>query len=103
MGDRAAQICAEWFVKCASVVLQARVPSRPPTAAAGKDRQNRWVRPRVSRAPTPFGRVFQKANTNALFSSHAKPKTRRFLFSERDRVARALRTRRRPSSRPPRA
>ena len=103
MGDRAAQICAEWFVKCASVVLQARVPSRPPTAAAGKDRRNRWVRPRVSRAPTPFGRVFQKANTNALFSSHANPKTRRFLFPERDRVARALRTRRRPSSRPPRA
>ena len=26
MGDRAAQIRKEWFVKCASVVLQARVP-----------------------------------------------------------------------------
>ena len=48
MGDRAAQIRAEWFVKCASVVLQARVPSQPPTAAAGKDRKNRWVRPRAS-------------------------------------------------------
>jgi len=51
MGDRAAQIRKEWFVKCASVVLQARVPSPSPAAAAGKDRQNRWVRPRVERAP----------------------------------------------------
>ena len=66
MGDRAAQIRAEWFVKCASVVLQARVPSRPPTAAAGKDRQNRWVRPRVPRARCRVPkRVFQKAETNA--------------------------------------
>ena len=60
MGDRAAQIRAEWFVKCASVVLQARVPSQPPTAAAGKDRKNRWVRPRVEREPMPFGHAFSK-------------------------------------------
>lgn len=51
MGDRATQIRAEWFVKCASVVLQARVPSQP----SQPDRKNRWVRPRVEREPMPFG------------------------------------------------
>ena len=65
MGDRAAQIRAEWFVKCASVVLQARVPSPSPAAAAGKDRQNRWVRPRVERAPDAVRTRFQKPKTNA--------------------------------------
>ena len=78
MGDRAAQIRAEWFVKCASVVLQARVPSQPPTAAAGKDRKNRWVRPRVEREPMPFGRArFGKKpkRTRERVSFHEKKKT----------------------------
>ena len=80
MGDRAAQIRAEWFVKCASVVLQARVPSQPSTAAAGKDRKNRWVRPRVEREPMPFGRAFSNNSkkpkrTRERVSFHEKTKT----------------------------
>jgi hypothetical protein len=96
MGDRATQIRAEWFVKCASVVLQARVPSQPPTAAAGKDRKNRWVRPRVEREPMPFGhpRSPPKAKTNARarFVPRKNEKTRetaRLRFFSRERPSRA--------------
>jgi hypothetical protein len=100
MGDRATQIRAEWFVKCASVVLQARVPSQPPTAAAGKDRKNRWVRPRVEREPMPFGhpRSPPKAKTNARarFVPRKNEKTRetaRALLLARTTEPRASRRR----------
>jgi hypothetical protein len=67
MGDRAAQIRKEWFVKCASVVLQARVPSPSPAAATGKAKQNRWVRPRVERAPDAVLDAFPKTKNERLF------------------------------------
>ena len=93
MGDRAAQIRAEWFVKCASVVLQARVPSQPPTAAAGKDRKNRWVRPRVEREPMPFGHARSPKSQNERESAFRSTKNRekpsaRFLSRERPSRAR---------------
>jgi hypothetical protein len=66
MGERAAQIRAEWFVKCATVVLQARVPSSSRTCAS-QDRQNRWVRPVPARVPEmPFPKIsslFQKTSS----------------------------------------
>ena len=77
MGDRATQIRAEWFVKCASVVLQARVPSQPPTAAAGKDRKNRWVRPRVEREPMPFGHPRSPKSQNERESAFRSTKKRK--------------------------
>lgn len=69
MGDRAAQIRLEWFVKCASVVLQARVPSPSPAAAAGKAKQNRWVRPRgvSARARCRSGRVSKNQKRTPFF------------------------------------
>jgi|TARA_B110000902_G_scaffold129294_1_gene150597 hypothetical protein len=44
MGDRGSQITGEWFVKCATVVLQARVVTTD-TTANKQQRSNQWVRP----------------------------------------------------------
>lgn len=43
MGDRASQITSEWFAKCATVVVQARVVTSCSEKGA-KRRTNPWVR-----------------------------------------------------------
>ena len=64
MGDRARQIVAEWFVKCADVVIDARVADDP-TERADATRQNRWVRlpPPPSRPPPSVRRAARAARS----------------------------------------
>jgi hypothetical protein len=89
MGDRAAQIRTEWFVKCASVVLQARVPSPSPAAATGKAKQNRWVRPRVERAPDAVLDAFPKTKNERPF----------FCVSRAKRCSKKTKTRKKKTER----